>query len=367
MRSVNKIKKHAPKLTSIGQILAIVGFCTVVLGCKNNESKKEKFTYKPIPVQIEVAQKEEVQAFRRISGDVIPWDVLPLSFKVGGRVTRIMFDEGDQIKKGQLVALVNQRDYRLTRDLAKAQVSALRPHLERAETLLGKAALPQAQLDEIKGKMDAAEILKEQAEVQLSYARLKAPVSGIVIKRMVAVGDLVGPSRPVVVLANLHTVKVILPSSQQDLPLFSKGMNVELVAPGIEKNLTGKVNRIGYTADEKTRTFSIVLEVENKNLSLRAGMIVEAKIPLERLLGIFVPLDVVSRDSGSLPHVLVVDPSGKQAERRNIHVGKLVAGRIQVLDGLKEGDRIITQGMAEHGNHIVVVNNQVARGKVDAQ
>ena len=317
----------------------------------------------PIPVQVKTAAIEEVSEYRRLTGDVLPLDVLPLSFKVGGRIDRLLIEEGDQVKKGQLVAIMDPQDYQLTHDLAAAQVNALSPHLKRAEQLHDNDALPQAQLDELQSRMNAAQIQRSQAQAQLSYAKLKAPISGIVLKRMVAVGDMVGPSRPIAVLAQLRTVNVVLPVSQRDLHLFANGMKIELTAEGIHAPIIGEVSRISYTADEKTRTFSVVLKADNRDLIMRAGMIVETRIPVARHKGIFIPLDAVQRDAAGQPQVLVMDRSGNRAAGRSIRIGTLIADTVQVTAGLKEGEEVIIRGMARAGNPVVVVDSAVAKSK----
>ncbi len=332
-------------------LLVAIGFC----GCKKVDAEEKEEAPKPIPVQVETMKERELTEFRELSGDVHPFEVLPLSFKVGGRVSRILVKEGDEVKKGQLIALLDPRDYRLTRDLAESQVSALKPHLERAEKLLHQEALPEAQLDELRSKMAAARIQQSQAEAQLSYARLNTSISGVVIKKMVAVGDLVGPSRPVAVVATMRKVEVVLPVSQRDLPLFKEGLEIEIDAPGLEKKFRGNVQRIGFTADQKTRTFPIVLEVDNPILALRAGMVVEARVSVKRHLGIFVPLDATTRDSSGETMVFVVSKTGSRAERRPIRIGALVGDQTQVLKGLAVGDQVIIRGLVQAGNPVLVV------------
>ncbi|MCP4676720.1 MAG: efflux RND transporter periplasmic adaptor subunit [Deltaproteobacteria bacterium] len=343
-------------------LLAAIGF----FGCKETGAEPKEEAPKPIPVQVETVKERELTEFRELSGDVHPFEVLPLSFKVGGRVSRILVEEGDEVKKGQLIALLDPRDYRLTRDLAESQVSALEPHLARAEKLLHQEVLPEAQLDELKSKMEAARIQRSQAQAQLSYARLNTTISGVVIKKMVAVGDLVGPSRPVAVIATMRKVEVILPVSQRDLPLFKEGFVIELDAPGFEKKFVGNVHRIGFTADEKTRTFPIVLEVDNPDLELRAGMVVEARIPVKRHQGIFVPLDTTTRDSRGEPMVFVVSKTGSRAETRPIRIGSLIGDQTQVLEGLAAGDQVIIRGLVQAGNPVLVVET-AAKNKEQPQ
>jgi len=305
-----------------------------------------------IGVAVQVARLEQVEEHRRLSGDVTPWSVLPLSFKVGGRVTALRVEEGERVRAGQLVALLDSRDYKLVRDLAETQVRALTPHLSRAERLRGEAALPQAKLDELQSKMEAARIRHEQAKAQLSYASLRAPMEAVVLMRRVAVGDMVDPSRPVVVLADLSRVRVVLPVPQRDLGLFRRGMQVVLSAAGLARDVGGTVDHIAYASDPKTRTFAVTVVAANPDLALRAGMIVEARVLVTRHRGIFVPLDAITRDIAGRPAALVV--VGQRAESRALELGLTLGDRVQVVSGIGLGDRVVVRGLVGAGDLVTV-------------
>lgn len=347
---MGNVKHHT--LRSTTALVWVIAIC----GCRENATQKKEQAEAPIPVEIQIARDDVVEEHRKLGGDVTPWEVLPLSFKVGGRIERLLVDEGDRVRKGQTIAVLNQRDYQLMRDLADSQVRALKPHLGRAEKLLQEEALSQAQYDELTSKMEAARIQQSQAEAQLADARLSSPIQGVVIKKLVANGDLVGPTRPVAVIANLDTVKVTLPVTQRDLPIFKAGDQIELYSPGIERVFVGTVERIGYTADERTRLFPVVLKVANPDLELRAGMVVEAKVPVKQHQGIFVPLNSITSDPVGRPFLYVADKNGQRSVKREVSIGVLVGERVQIKSGLQNGDRVISRGMVQQGSLIRVMN-----------
>ena len=328
-----------------------------LVGCRRGDERAQLAGERPIPVAIQLATEAEVPEHRRLSGDVMPWEMLPLSFKVGGRVARLFVEEGQEVHKGQLIALLDSRDYKLQAELARTQVDALQPHLARAEQLRREAAVPQAKLDELQGKMDAARIQQRQARAVLSYSALSTPLAGIVLQRRVAVGDLVDPSRPVAVIADLRRVKIILPVPQRDLGLFRLAMKVELAAPGLEHPPAGEVHQIGYAADPKTRTFPVTLSAANPELALRAGMIVEARVRIALHHGIPLPLDAVSRDLSGSPRALVVveGPRGSRVESRPVKLGPVLGERVLVLGGLTSGDKVVVRGLVQPGDPVQVV------------
>lgn len=303
----------------------------------------------PVAVETEEAAVETVDEHRRIVGDVAPWQVQPLSFKVAGKIARLFVEEGDFVEKGRLVAVLDTVDYRLVRDLADAQVAGLQPNVDRASALREKEAVTAAQLDELESRLRAAKIQRTQAATQLSYSWLRAPAAGVVVRRLMSEGDLTDPAHPVAAIAELKRAKVILPVAQRDLPLFREGDVVPLVEPGAGREYEGRIFGVGYAADERTRTFPVTLEVANPDLGLRAGMVVEARVRVASHRGIFVPLDAVHRDFGGRPAVFVAEGSPPAAAERRISLGVLVGERVQAVSGLVPGDAVIVRGMAQAG------------------
>jgi RND family efflux transporter MFP subunit len=310
-----------------------------------------------VAVEVEEAASREVREVRRITGDVRPWEVLPLSFKVGGRVESILVDEGDVVEEGQVVAELDARDYALVHELAKVQVEALRPHEKRAKDLAEQDALPQSEYDEIESKLEAALVQKSQARAQLSYARLRSPMGGVVIRRDVTVGDMVGPERPALIVADLFRVKVVLPVSQRDLHLFEVGMQVPMTAEGLESTYVGTVHQVGFAADPNTRTFPVTVEVANPDLELRAGMLLGARVEIEIHEGIFLPLDAVSRDADRHPMVLVVEGDPPRAEVRPVETGVVVGELVEIVEGLEGGERVVVRGLVTPGELVTVVGS----------
>lgn len=335
--------------------LVLGGLVLACTGCRGHGDGGARQDARRPASAVEVLEVavERVAERRQLFGDVDAWRMIPLSFKVGGRIARLTVEEGDRVERGQLVALLDARDYRLQRDLARAQVEALQPHLERTRQLVRERALPRAKLDEIEGKMNAARIQRSQARAQLSYARLRAPLGAIVLQKRVSVGDLVGPTRPVVVLADLRRVKVILPVAQRDLRHFSRGMAIELTARGLPGTFRGEVHSVGYAADKTTRTFPVTVKVPNPAPhALRVGMIVEARVTVTTHEGIFVPLDLVSRDEHGAPRVLLAR-KGRAVERA-VELGPLVGQRVRVVKGLAPGDAVIQRGLVNPGDRVAI-------------
>lgn len=345
-------------LMRIAGVILVLVFTAVVAGCEGignaDEKRDDAKTDLSTAVQVMRVAPRTIREKRKITGDAAPWEVVPLSFTVGGRIAAVFFEEGDRVEKGQLLAMLDSKDYRLMRDLARAQVKALDPHLKRAEQLKDQEAVTQAQLDELMSKMEVAQIQRSQAESQLSYARLKAPVEGVILKRMASPGDMTDASHPVGVVAGMKIMKVVLPVSQQDLHLFEDGKEVDIEAPGLEEKFIGKVYSVGYAADLSTRTFPVSLEVPNDDLRLRSGMVVEASVFGEGKTGIFLPLDIIRRNLEDKPVALAVDTATGTASPRVLELGVVIGDRVEVISGVEAGEQIIVKGMVNEGDPVTI-------------
>jgi RND family efflux transporter MFP subunit len=334
---------------------AVLAALPLAAGCEEGAGAgAPKPAADPIPVEVERAAISSIDERLKLSGDVMPWQVQPLSFKVGGRIARLYVEEGDLVEKNQLVAVLDTVDYRLVRDLAETQVAGLRPNVDRAEKLLLKDAVSTAQMDELRSRLKAAEIQRAQASTQLSYSWLRAPAAGVVIKRLMSEGDLTDPAHPVAAIAELKRAKVILPVTQGDLPFFRIGETVAIREPGAKRHFDGRIFSVGYAADEKTRTFPVTLEVDNQDLLLRVGMIVEAEIVATTHRGIFVPLDALHRDLDGHPGLFVAVGEPPRALEKQVDLGVIVGERVRIAAGLDVGDAVIVRGMVQGGEPVAV-------------
>lgn len=235
----------------------------LLLSCINNE-----------PVQLmqePKAKQEENTENKAFFGDVVPWQVIPMSFKVEGRVSKVFFHEGDFVKKGQILAELEDTDYKLTLSLAKTQVEALTPHYERSLQLIERGAISPAQGEEIASSLLLAKVQLEQASALHSYTRLFSSIDGVIIKELSGLGEMVGPAVPICAVADLNKVKIVVPVSQKTISEFVLGENLKVM----ETENSCEVYEIGLEADTQTRTFPVTFVCDNSDLVLRAGMIVE--------------------------------------------------------------------------------------------
>ena len=185
------------------------------------------------------------------------------------------------------------------------------------------------------------------------YTNIIAPFNGVVTKRYADTGALVQAgtasstqAMPVVRVAETDVLRLILPVPESAVPQVHLGSTVQVRVPALNRTFEGKVARFADAVDEETRTMHTEVDVKNTNRSLVQGMYAEISLVLNHKdAALTVPLQAVVRN-GSEATVLVVNAQNRLEERR-IQLGLEGNDRVEVLSGLKEGDRVLIGSRSE--------------------
>lgn len=325
-------------------VLAVSLALAPTAGCDRDGTVATEQSAPPIRVTTWTVAHGTARVERRLSGYAHPWEAHGVGFLVGGRVTQILVSDGDVVSKGQLLATLAPEDYALMKRLADVQVEAIKPNFERVDELVADKALPQATLDELKGRYEAALTQRKQAQRQLEYTRLRAPCDGVVMERRTAVGQVIGAGMPAVVVLDLSRIKARFGVPQQDLGLFELGREVTLRFPGVEGERVGTVHHVAFVPDAKTRTYDVVVAVDNADGMLRAGMLAHMTATAREAEGIFVPLRAVRTNADREHIVYLYDPDTSRVVDRRIEKGELFGTDLEVRSGLEAGDVVIVEG-----------------------
>ncbi|MBU1497546.1 efflux RND transporter periplasmic adaptor subunit [Myxococcota bacterium] len=329
-------------------LLFLLPLALLSSGCSKSQARKDEaaveFRVSVEQVKITKADLNQDAVFSAVS---MPWEQFILSFKAQGRIRKLTFEEGAVVKKNDLLGIISEEDYWLARKMASIQVNTLNPDYERIVKLTEKNAIPGAEKGRMEGRLSAAKTQLLQAETALAGTILRSPADGIIVKKLISIGDLVGPSRPAGVLLDLSHMKIIINVPEDDLKYVKKDMTVNVEFPAVGIKTTGTVHYISWLVDGLTRSFPVTVRITNplddKGFPiLRAGMSGTIRIPRPALSGIFVPFDAVMKGLDG-KHFVFVNEQGR-AKVRQITAGPIVSGFIQVNAGLSENDIIIVKG-----------------------
>ena len=269
---------------------------------------------------------------------------VPLSFLVAGSVEKVLVDEGQNVARGQLLAVLNSENYQNAYQIALSKAKQAQDAFDRLDPVYKKGSLPEVKYVEIQTGLEQAKSMALISEKNIKDCKLYAPTSGIIGKRMIEPGMNIVPGNPVLQLVKIEKVKVGIPVPENEITGIAKGQKVQVRVSAIGNQLfEGKVTEIGVLSNPLSHTYTVKIELSNTDGTLKPGMVCEADISNPAIGNrIVVPLSAIQQNSNGEKFVFVAN-SGK-AEKRAIETGSLVSNGVVVKNGLSSGDLLITEG-----------------------
>lgn len=309
----------------------------------------------PIPVRMEVARdatERDGQRGAAYLATVRGRNQLTLSFKVGGILERIGagsgegdWQEGAAVRRGQLLAQLQQADFLVASNSAAAQAQLDQSQYERADRLLREGAVSQQEYDRALAARRSSEAQLAMRRQDLLDSRILAPFDARILVREVNSGETVAAGRPVLTVADLSEMEVEVGVPDRLVGLLKVGAPVRLAVSAIgNEEFEGRVAEVGVAAREGSRLFRVLVRVPNPEGRLRPGM--SASVFLEEAAthfrGVLVPLSaLVARGEREL--AVFVATNGVARERR-VDTSDLLDSSIVVTRGLRAGEVVVVAG-----------------------
>ena len=270
--------------------------------------------------------------------------VVHVAAEVDGRIERVACKEGSRIKTGEPIIFLNTDLLQAEFNRAKAKVEYDAKQHERIENLMKDGVATAKELDDVAVSLAVSKATLEAAQTRLERSKIAAPVGGIVNDVPVEKGEYVGPGMTVAEIVDIDTMKVVVQVPERDVQFFRTGTEAKLTADinGARAPITGTITYISSLADEGSRSTRLEISVDNRQRRLRSGQIIRAQLTRRVLKNvIMVPLEaVIPLEVGKAVYVV---EDGKAA-RRKVELGAIKGRDVQILSGLKPGDRLIVAG-----------------------
>ncbi|WP_129714418.1 efflux RND transporter periplasmic adaptor subunit [Pedobacter sp. SYP-B3415] len=334
-------------ITVIIVIAVLAGiFFVLTKNKESNDAKTALVAQGGGAVAVRTAQikQEPVDLDFSANGNFIPVQQLNFAAENAGRVSRIYVDEGSRVSRGQVLARIDAEILNTDRQTAEANYQNAVRDLARYESSFKTGGVTQQQLDQAKLSAQNAKLRLQQENKKLNDANIRSSINGVVNKKMIEVGAVVAPGTQLFELVDVSKLKLKVNVNESQVAQLKIGDRVQIrsnVFP--TDSFSGKITFIAAKADESLN-FPIEIEVENKNKNtLKAGMYGTAvfKFPKEA------PIITVPRGAffGSVSsNQIFVLENGKTAKLRKVVAGRILGDRVEVLEGLKEGETVITSG-----------------------
>jgi multidrug efflux system membrane fusion protein len=352
-------------LLGLAALMIAVAFVVDQKPAEQNTSGPEKHQAPPVPVTVAEVSQRDVPIYLDGLGTVQASNTVAVHSQVDGKLQSVNFVEGQRVRAGDVLAVVDPRPFQAALDQAKAkkaqdgaQLVSDAKDLARFQDLVKKGAGTQQAVDQQQAKVDAlnATIASDQAgienaETQLSYATITAPINGRVGFRQVDAGNIVhaGDQTPITVLTDLTPTMVIFTLPQRDLPSVQEAMaksEVQVVA--LDQDNTrelgqGKLLLIDNQIDQTTSTIRLKASFPNEDERLWPGEFIHTRVLVETLKdAVTIPSAAVQRNSQGLL-AWVVKPDNT-AENRPIQGGPTQNDMSVVESGLKPGEQVVVSG-----------------------
>lgn len=333
-------------------LVIAIALAAIALVLSNNKKKNEAKTAfiaqgsGAVAVRVATVEKKVVDLDFNANGNFVANQELNFLSENAGRVNAIYVKEGDRVSKGQVLARIDAEIINTDRETAEANYQNALKDEARYQSSYQTGGVTQQQLDQAKLATKNAKLRLQASQRKLSDANIKSPINGIVNKKYIEVGAFVtAQGTQLFELVDVSKLKLKVNVNEGQVANLKLGDKIDIKSSVFPtEKFNGKITFIAPKADA-TLNFPIEIEVANntKN-SLKAGMYGTAVFNFPQQA----PSILVPRTSfvGSVSsnQVFVLDKTNNTAKVRNVVTGRILGENVEILDGLKEGETVITSG-----------------------
>jgi len=322
-------------------VLAMLVFC----GCGDKAGANEQNEQTPVSVEVIEVSKPDSRQLITYSGTIEESETVPLSFQTPGNITKVMIKEGDFVKRGQALAVINSENYRSSYDMALASLKQAEDAYKRLQPMYKNGNLPEIKMIEVETSLQQAKSAVAIAKKNIDDCTLKSPIDGYVGKKNIDPGMGVMPGIAAINIVKIEKVYARIPVPENEIASIKKGerANVKIGAlNGLE--VSGIVEEIGVMADPLAHSYKIKIAIINKDKKLKPGMICNVVLPNSiKSDELVVPNKSVLMDNKGSNFVYVINANNK-AEKRMVQVGGLLNSGIIINSGLASSEKVVISG-----------------------
>lgn len=287
---------------------------------------------------------------------------IEVTSKVAEIVTRIRFEEGQQVKAGDVLVELASSEAQAELAIARATAVESRSQYERGTELAKTRAISPSELQQLKAVMDANDARVRAAEARLADLTITAPFDGRVGLRRVSLGSLISPGTVITTLDDLSVIKLDFSVPETELAPLQPGLQVDarsVAFPGT--TFTGKISSVDTRIDPVTRSVRVRALLANDEALLKPGMFLTVQVLRRGVDALVIPEQALVPIQDR-QYVFVVE--GTTASQREIRTGRRRPGQVEVIEGLAAGELIVIEGSQNlrEGSTVEIVERSVSAG-----
>lgn len=320
----------------------------ILIAMASCQQKQEIVKKESASIRVKARPVQTVNGMSNLhySGTVEAEQTIPLTFQSSGTVEQVLVQEGDAVRKGQLLAVVNKADNQSIYHSSLAMYEQAKDGYDRLKQVYDKGSLSEVKWVEMETNLKQAESQLQIAKNNLDKCNLYAPTSGIVGKRNIEPGQSSISSFSPIELVKIEKVSVKISVPENEIGKIKKGTTATFSISALEnKSFEGTITNIGVVADQFSRTYEVKMTVNNTNLEMKPGMVCDVNMnsSSEKQL-VVVPYNAISKDTEGNSFVYIVSPDSKSVKKQIIKVGNYQTSGLEVLSGLTANQTIVVEG-----------------------
>jgi RND family efflux transporter MFP subunit len=300
---------------------------------------------KKMLVSLETLKSQAFTHTIDVQGNVTGDELLNVSPQVPAIYSKIYAKKGMVVSKGQVLALMDDNVLRQNAEELKSNIQFAQTLYDKQKTLWDQKIGSEVQYLTAKNNLDALKKKQSTINQQLSMYKLTSPINGVVDDVVAKEGEMGSPGLPSIKVFNLKALKLVAHPAESYVDKINTGNDVEVFFPDLNKSYKSKVKTIGKMIDNLNRTFTVDITLPNA-ADIRPNMMAISKIiDYQNLKALVVPINIIV-NADTDPFIYVAeDQNGElKASKRKIKLGRTYKNDVEIISGLKPGDRIITIG-----------------------
>lgn len=359
MRPLTIFRGHGQPATTV-LLLACLLALSACKGGPDAQASEEKGPA-AVPVEVAKAERRAVAASYTGTAPLEARGEAQVIAKTSGVALSVLAEEGDVVRAGQTLVRLDSSRAQLQAAQTSAQMHKLQNQYARSQQLAAQKLVSAADNDQIRFDLENARATNRLANLELSYANVTAPISGVVASRSIKTGNFVQINTPIFRIVDISQLEAVLNVPERELATLKPGLPVELqvdAMPG--RTFAGKVDRVAPVVDSGSGTFRVIAAFDSGGL-LQPGMFGRISIAYDKRADALVVPRVALLEGGGQPEVYAVR-DGK-AVRVPVKLGYIDGAWAEIREGLAIGDRVVIAGKSalRDGSVVQVIGDPVKK------
>ncbi len=309
------------------------------------QKQKISTTDERIPVEVMPVKRGDISKYLLLSSNLETEVMADVYSRIQGIVDSIFKEEGQYVKKGDVMLTLEAKEYELAEQKARVEYEQQLRNFQRLQKMHEKKLLSDEEYEKAKYQLKAVEIAWNEAKLKLDFTKVRAPINGRVGQRLAKIGERIQPTDKLFSVVDNSQVIAVVYVPEKNMNEVKIGQKAYVTSDYFkDRKFDGWIKRISPVVDPSSGTFKVTVGVRNRGSKLRPGMFVNVHIVLDTHKNvILVPKNAVVYENENMYAYVVRD---SVARKIRLHTGYEDNEKVEVLQGIEEDEPIIVVGQA---------------------